>query len=75
MPVANSTVVVDVSHVSAFDVDSLGITAYHDGYNDFAPSGRSLFARVEYDLLYCGTARDAKDGPLAHVLRRFEVGR
>ncbi len=60
MPAGNAAVVEDglvigdLSGVSGFLVDSLGISAYHDGFNEFALSGRSLLATVDYDLLFSG---------------------
>ena len=50
----NSRVQIDLSNVTGFLVDSLGISAYHDGFNVFSQSGRSLLATVDYDLLFCG---------------------
>ena len=38
-----------------------------DGFNEFAASGRSLLATVDYDLLYCARGRD---GRLSAALNR-----
>lgn len=37
-----------------FALDALGVFAYHDGFNEFAESGRSLRADVDYHLLAVG---------------------
>jgi len=52
IPVDGSTVVVDLSSIGGFTVNSIGISAYHDGFNVFSESGRSLLATVDYDLLF-----------------------
>ncbi len=56
--VEGGTVTVDLSSIEAFSVNSLGISAYHDGFNVFSESGRSLLATVDYDLLYSGPKID-----------------
>ncbi len=79
LPVAvpGGRVVVDLSNLSGFSVDTLAITAYEDGFNVFAQSGRSLRADVEYDLLFFtpGTLRpDGSLPSLAGILRRSGEG-
>ena len=65
-------VVVDVASLSGFLVDSVGISAYHDGFNEFSSSGRSLHAVVDYDLLFSGPIDDGKlPAELAKALKRF----
>ena len=66
-PLAGGRVEVNLSGITGFLVDSLGIPAYHDGFNEFAASGRSLLATVDYDLLYCARGRD---GRLSAALNR-----
>ncbi len=71
-PLPGGRVEIDTSAVTGFLVDSLGITAYHDGFNEFAPSGRSLLATVDYDLLYAGRRIDGALAPeLERILRRL----
>ena len=60
IPVEGGAVVVDVSSIDAFSVDSIGISAYHDGFNVFSESGRSLLATVDYDLLYSAPRIDGR---------------
>jgi hypothetical protein len=68
----NGCVVVDLSGITGFLVDSLAISAYHDGFNEFASSGRSLLATVDYDLIFSGPEVDGQLPPdLAKVLKRF----
>lgn len=67
--VAEATTTVDLAGVSGFRVDSLGVAAFRDGFNDFAPSGRSLRAVVDYDLLFSGAATDKHLGDLLNKLR------
>lgn len=69
---SGSRVEVDLSRVTGFLVDSLGISAYHDGFNVFSQSGRSLLATVDYDLLFCGRkTAGALPAELAKALKRF----
>ena len=64
---------VDLSGLSGFLVDSLGVSAYLDGFNVFASSGRSLYAVVDYDLLYSGPKTGGElPGELARALKKFE---
>lgn len=53
-PLEGGTTVTDLSGITGFLVNSLGISAYQDGFNEFAPSGHSLLATVDYDLLFSG---------------------
>jgi len=72
IPLPGGSVAVDTSRVSGFLVDSLGISAYHDGFNVFSSSGRSLHAVVDYDLLFSGPIIDgAPPAALAKALKRF----
>ena len=68
IPLPQARASVDLSRLDGFLVDSLGIAAYHDGFNVFSQSGRSLLAVVDYDLLF---AAILDDGPLPAVLRRL----
>ena len=69
----SSRVQVDLSRVTGFLVDSLGISAYHDGFNVFSQSGRSLLATVDYDLLYCGRKElGVVPADVAKALKRFK---
>ena len=64
--------VVDLGSIGGFLVDSLGISAYHDGFNVFSSSGRSLLATVDYDLIFCGAEVNGQLPPdLAKALKRF----
>ena len=72
LPVPGGIVTVDTSRVSGFLVDSLGISMYHDGFNVFASSGRSLHAVVDYDLLFSGPKIDGTlPAEIAKALKRF----
>lgn len=65
--------VVDLSGLGGFVVDSLGISAYFDGFNEFSLSGRSLLATVDYDLLYAGRLEEGRPpAELARALRRLK---
>lgn len=65
-------VIVDLSSIGGFLVDSLGISAYHDGFNVFSMSGRSLLATVDYDLIFSGPIVDGQISPdVARALKRF----
>ncbi len=67
-------VVADVSGITGFLVDSLAISAYHDGFNEFASSGRSLLATVDYNLIFNGpTENGILPGELAKALKRFVI--
>jgi hypothetical protein len=75
VPIEGGVVEADLSRISAFLVDSLGITAYHDGFNEFSGSGRSLLATVDYDLLYCGLIVEGRlPGELERALGRLRRG-
>ncbi|HET9480668.1 MAG TPA: hypothetical protein VFP98_02840 [Candidatus Polarisedimenticolia bacterium] len=68
-----SRVVADLSGIDGFLVDSLGISAYHDGFNVFSSSGRSLRATVDYDLLFCGKLEGGRlPSELGRALRRLK---
>ena len=72
IPLPGGAVVVDLSRLDGFLVDSLGISAYYDGFNLFASSGRSLLATVDYDLIYSGPKTNGQLPPeLAKALKRF----
>lgn len=63
---------IDLTNVTGFLVDTLGISAYHDGFNVFSQSGRSLLATVDYDLLYCGKKQGGQLPPeVVKALKRF----
>ncbi|HEY3176335.1 MAG TPA: hypothetical protein VGK94_11330 [Candidatus Polarisedimenticolia bacterium] len=63
---------VDLSGITGFLVDSLGLPAYHDGFNEFSLSGRSLMATVDYDLLYCARLEEGhRPADLNRALRRL----
>jgi hypothetical protein len=68
VPLPQGRVTADLSALDGFLVDSLGIAAYHDGFNVFSESGRSLLAVVDYDLLFAAVL---DDGPLPAILRRL----
>ena len=51
-------IVTDLSRVTGFAVDSLGLPAYYDGFNIFSSSGRSLYAVVDFDLVFAGVKSD-----------------
>ncbi|HET6372364.1 MAG TPA: hypothetical protein VFG76_03600, partial [Candidatus Polarisedimenticolia bacterium] len=75
VPVEGGAAVVDLSPLSGFLVNSLGISAYHDGFNIFSTSGRSLLATVDYEMLYSGLATDGRlPNSLERMLRRFRHG-
>ncbi|HKY32725.1 MAG TPA: hypothetical protein VJV23_09335 [Candidatus Polarisedimenticolia bacterium] len=64
--------VADLSSIEGFLVDRLGISAYHDGFNVFSSSGRSLHAVVDYDLLYAGRLDGGRlPAELQQALGRF----
>lgn len=72
IPQPGGPVVVDLSGLSGFLVDSLGVSAYHDGFNIFSSSGRSLYAVVDYDLLYSGPKVGGElPSELARALKKF----
>ncbi|MGH9867234.1 MAG: hypothetical protein ACREAA_03595 [Candidatus Polarisedimenticolia bacterium] len=71
----DARVVVSLSGLQGFDLASVGIFAYHDGFNLFASSGRSLLATVDYDLLYAATLEDGHlPQQIATVLGRLGLG-
>jgi hypothetical protein len=71
--VPGGRVVVDTSRVGGFLVDSLGVSAYHDGFNEFSMSGRSLLATVDYDLIFSGPEAGGRPpADLMRVLKRFD---
>lgn len=64
---------VDLSAISGFLVDSLGIAAYRDGFNEYAPSGHSLLATVDFDLLYCARLEEGEPpAALGRILKRLK---
>lgn len=70
---AGGRVEVDLSGITGFLVDSLGIPVYHDGFNGFSASGRSLLATVDYDLLYCARVEAGRlPADLNKALRRLK---
>ena len=74
-PLAGSLVTVNVAGVRGFSVDSLGVAAYHDGFNEFAPTGRSLYAKVEYDLLFASPANGEHGEDAAELIAHLKSGR
>jgi hypothetical protein len=52
VPLPGGTTEADLSWLTGFSVDTLAVTAYRDGFNIYAPSGRSLGAELEYELLF-----------------------
>ena len=73
LPVADGEIAAGLSGITGFLVDNLGLFAYHDGFNEFAASGRSLLATVDFDLLFAGALRDGKlPGELMQALKRFK---
>ncbi len=69
-------VVCDLSSLEGFLLDAVGIPTYHDGFNVFATSGRSLRATVDYDLLFAARLEDGKLPPqLASVLGRLRFAK
>ncbi len=73
VPVEGGTVAVDLSRLTGFRVDHVGVAAYHDGFNIFSDSGRSLLATVEFDLIYAGPRVGGRIAPrLAALIDRLK---
>lgn len=69
-------VLCDLTSLDGFLVDAAGIPAYHDGFNVFATSGRSLRATVDYDLLFAARLEDGRlPSQLASVLGRLRFAK
>jgi len=72
IPVPGGRVTANLSSLSGFLVNSLAVSAYFDGFNAFAASGRSLYAVVDYDLLYVGPRTGSANLPaVQQALSRF----
>lgn len=72
VPLPGGRVAADLSGVTGFLADSLGLSAYFDGFNVFSSSGRSLYAVVDYDLLFAGVKHDgALPRDVEKALKRF----
>lgn len=73
-PVEGGTTIVNLASIAGFTVNSVGISAYYDGFNLFSESGRSLLATVDYDLLYSapkiGGVLPLRVAALLHFLKR-----
>jgi hypothetical protein len=77
VPLAGGRVEADLSILQGFDVDTLAITAYEDGFNVFTQSGRSVRADVDYDLLFFAPGSLGAGGslpPLLGLIRRDGEG-
>jgi hypothetical protein len=77
VPEPGGRVEVGLASLAGFAVDAIAVTAYEDGFNVFAPSGRSLAAAVDYDLIFFAPGRLGPGGaipPLAGLIRRDAEG-
>lgn len=73
VPLPAGRVEVDLSGLTGWLVDSIGIPTYHDGFNIFSMSGRSLLATVDYDLLFAARKTEGRlPQELQRVLRRLK---
>jgi hypothetical protein len=75
VPLGDGAVTADLSGLTGFTVDALAVSMYHDGFNVFAQSGRSLLATVDYDLVFFGRREDGRlPADLARALARLNRG-
>ncbi len=60
VPLADGSIAADLSGLTGFTLDAIGVSMYHDGFNLFAQSGRSLLATVDYDLIFFGRKEEGR---------------
>ncbi len=68
VPLPGGTAEADLSSLDGFVVDTLAVTAYRDGFNLLAPSGRSLGADLEYELLFFAPGLPGEGGSLPSLM-------